>query len=506
MEANGIAIAIVAIIAIHFIYSQYIESTKDVNDLYLSQQSTIDPIRMPQESPIYKSNKLDYSNGLRVGLDIRYDHYKIRNGNLCDIWLILMTHAKSSPEYLLQINSETATFANINHKVSLLGPLLSTYEQVTLNCRHFVKNSDILAIIIACFVNQVTLHLYDDLKNVDLGENTLSIIDSAIEDCSGPSLSLDSPELTKIFSSTANLTTFDNEYHFSKDRGTAIILTRKLNPKFISQVSFTQLNLISAIASSMKHLPITTEFSKQDTLLLVQDTYPNNSTMENIGNDLVKILTTFITGSKLVIQSVDKADITSVDPTILSMNDTCFQKLLPLSSLESRLNWLDKLIYHQSTKILSRGKFSSRNKFGCKLRLVYINKSIYASNPQWDSNSLNKYRSLLNSRIIVESEIPSIIGPFVLTDYYDYRILDLSKIANFKGFGCVCQSNEIKLVNYEDGTGNIVIRGYNIGKKKTISTDSNFKSDSKTVINDGFMPVDNAKGSWGNDGCLYIYS
>lgn len=512
MEVNGVVIAIVAIVAVHFIYSQYIESTKDVNDLFLSLQSTIDPIRLPDESPIYKSNKLDYSNGLRVGLEIRYDHYKLRNGNLSDIWQILIAQLKAAPEKLVQINEEVAQFLNLNYKVAQLGELLSKYEEVTLNFRHFVKNSDILVIIIACFVNQITLHLYDDLKNVEFeSERTLSIIDNS-EVATGSSLSLGSAELSKIFNSSSTLSTFDNEYHFSKDRGTAIRITSKLNTKFISKISFTQLNLISAIASSMKHLPITCELTKNDTLLLVQDSYPNTSTVENIGNDLVKILLSFITGSNLVIQSeLTSEKLSAINPSILSTNDSCFEKLLVLSQLESRLSWFDKFFYNQSINFLSRGKFSNQvqTDVGSKLRLVYINKSIYTqSSILSDSNLLNKYRSLLNSRIIIESEVPSIVGPFILTDYFDYRILDLSNINNFRGFGCICQSNEIKLVNYKEGTksGSIVIRGYNIGKKKIIPIDSNFKINSDPVVNEGFMPIDNVKGSWGNDGCLYVYS
>ena len=50
--------------------------------------------------------------------------------------------------------------------------------------------------------------------------------------------------------------------------------------------------------------------------------------------------------------------------------------------------------------------------------------------------------------------------------------------------------------------GNLLVRGYTIGKTLNVVNDQQEKLQPKD--NDGFMPISIVKGKWGNDGCLYV--
>lgn len=86
-------------LAVIYIVLKLLNYCKTVPDLYLQQQSYPDPTRLPNESPIYHSTKSP--TGLRLGLDIRYDHYKLRRGNCNDIWEIAMKKGGGPRGYTL---------------------------------------------------------------------------------------------------------------------------------------------------------------------------------------------------------------------------------------------------------------------------------------------------------------------------------------------------------------------------------------------------------------------
>ncbi|ODV67558.1 hypothetical protein HYPBUDRAFT_10763 [Hyphopichia burtonii NRRL Y-1933] len=510
---------VITILVINYIYNQYIESTKDVSDVYLSQQSSIDAVRLPEESPIYKSNKLDYSNGLRIGLDIRYDHYKLRNGNLCDVWEVLINQLKQKPANKIQINDESMFVSQINYRVHQFSHYLAAKKisQVFINQKHFLTSFDSLIVMIACFLTQVTVNVYDDFKNVVEEEGMAIFSPEEAETNKVDHLVLGSEEMNRIFKpfNEDELTTFTNEYHFSKDKGIALRITRKTNPKIITSVDFTQSNIISSVASTIKHLPMSKELNSQDRVLVVQLTSKIVKN-EDMLNDLVKCLVTFISNSELVITNSDKLSIEKVNqiqPTILSISEEDFIKLVPVELLKSNIHWFDQFFYKQSINFLSRGKFSCHMlkpfKFSSRLRLIYLKKPI-ESFQKINTSTLNEYRTLLHSRIIIENGYFNVIGPIIQNDFYDYRILP--NLQKFKSLGCILQSSEIKLTNFNDQTnsGDILIRGYNIGKTKTINLHSNLEvitpaQELAKKTNDGFMPLNYIKGKWGNDGCLYIY-
>ena len=537
-EIQPVLIALVTLLVFNYIYRSYIDYTKDVSELFLTDQSVVDATRLPEESAVYKSNKLDYSLGLRVGLGIRYDHYKLRNGNLCDIWEVLMNYCKKvDKEKSIVVKGPKAgngkptirddsvkphseTFLSLNHRIHVFGDMLKekNISHIKINLQLYITSIEILVIMIAAFTNQVNVEFYDKYENlaVIVDQTTLFVIDGDTNDNQ-----IDVSSETK-HSNIYNISTlpppdnqiqpdFENDYSSIKDKGIALTITRKLNNKILATVEFTQLNIISSLASTLKHLPASQALNDTDTLLIVQNHTPTN---DQILNDLVKMLAGFISHSNIIVAHDIKTwkDVYSYQPTVLSISQEALAQFPSTESYISKMNGLKKFIFNQRMVNLAKGKFSSSKvdvgrSSSQNLRLVYISKQIQET-MKFSLLQLNQLRCLHSCRVIVELTYYNIIGPIVLTDFYDYRLLD---IANLRSYGCLSQAVECKLVKLDSrNRGQLYVRGYNIAKTSTklmvngkgIAQDDDNKSVMKQ--NNGFMPLTNVFGIWGNDGCLYV--
>ncbi|CAH6721773.1 hypothetical protein CLIB1444_07S02124 [[Candida] jaroonii] len=468
---STILAAIGVVVLIHFIFTHYIDVTKDVNELYLNEQSTIETTALENQSPIYKSCKLDY-NGLRVGLDIRYDHYKLRNGNFCDIWEIAMKAWNKDNNKSLKLNGEKVNYGVLNYNIHEVIKYLNENEikSVGIKINGFLKSVENLTVVLACLVNATLINFYDVDADVDV-------------------LAEDIPVSLK----TSVLEAFTNEYDFEKDKGIRLRISES-GSKIISHTDYVAINFISSVAAAIKHLPLTEKFTSKDKFLIV-----NNMTVTNV---LSKVLVGLVTNADItIVQDKSLKDLLTYQSSVIfTSSDVVDDEVI--DSLVYSSSVLDKLKYQTLKYFLSKGKFSKLK--NSPLRLLYLSKSINKDN-QLSTSSLNRLRSILNARVIVENTVKSIVGPVILSDFYDYRILSSKLEANLTGNGCICQSNEVKLANLSTTNyGDIMIRGYNVGKvnnyligKGSIETKAN-KDD------EGFLTLTNVKGKWGSDGCLYV--
>lgn len=477
------AISVLAgILALAFFYHQYLDFTRDVPPEYLNEQSIIDTIRNPNELAIYKSTKLDYSSGLRVGLAIRYDHYKLRNGNLCDVWELFLSGL--SAEKTIFVGSTSVKVAVFNHQVHRFGEFVRGEAEFGVPLLLLVVSPEILAAMVACFVNQVTVHIYD--------ENVCTLADDVLRlgsDCIWRGDAVVG-NFAEIVGEDREQYDFTNVYDFAKDKGIAVRLSTRLNHKVVAHTDFTQLNLISAVASCLKHLPPGSELTSEDKIVVVQ----NNESAESITNGLVKVLVAFVARADLLLV-FDSMDYMALGPTVVSVLQKHLKKIteseaitLPTRSL------LEKLLFRHRRFSLSRLRFSllTFNKIYPGLRLVYIHRPISTPGKDW-----NFLRALLCTHVVEELGYYNVAGPIVTTEVYDFR-----KSPDCVGRGCVVQANEMKLVNYTGGPGDVHVRGYNIGKATTTMV----KVGDKTVVpdSDGFFQLSGVKARWGTDGCLYI--
>lgn len=506
-EVQPILIALVTILAINYVYRSYIDSTKDVSEVYLTDQSIVDATRHPDESAVYKSNKLDYSQGLRVGLDIRYDHYKLRNGNLCDVWEVLMNYCrKVDTKKSITVGKDSAKYTRLNHRVHVFATMLKEKEilSIKINLCMYLANLEILVVMIAAFTNQVNVEFYDEYENLgDIDdEHTLFVVEN---DQLNHSHLYD---ISTLVPDNDEQPEYENEYSFIKDKGIALTITRKLNSKILATVEFTQLNIISSLASTLRHLPPCHELSEKDTVLIVQD---NNASNDKVLNNLVKMLAGFISHSNIIVTEDVSSweDVYSYQPTVVSISQDRLAQFASPESFIKEMSWFNKFIYNQRMVNLVKGKFSKYNNGSSsqQLRLMYVSKPIQEP-MKMSLLQLNQMRCLHSCRIIVELTYYNVIGAVVLTDFYDYRLND---IGNLRSYGCLYQAVECKLVKLDHrNRGQVYVRGYNIAKTSTklIVNGKGIvqEDDNKSVMkqNNGFMPLTNVYGIWGNDGCLYV--
>ncbi|CAI5759806.1 unnamed protein product [Candida verbasci] len=407
-------IYLLLLIVVVYVIGKIFQLVKDVPDLYLNEQSIIEPVRLENESSVYHSNK---NFGLRSGLDIRYDSYKLRNGNLFDVWEIVLNNARKNGDRGLTINGKLVKFGELN---SILQNIQLKEQTINLPLSSSV-DLNWLVVLLYGFLNQIPVQFSKSQSTRFEIPNYKNTLD------------------------------FENEYHPDKDKGIALRFSGD------KVVEFTQLNIISAIASTIKHLPLTYNF-KNKTMLLIP---PKTGSNEEILNFIAKLLVGMIENCQITI-----GDKFSPDYDIISLH-------------ESQLPYREPSFWQAPLlQLLKLGKYPYNNE-----RLMYINNSI-SSKPIFSPSQLNKLRISYKCRIIKEFGYFNMVGPVILTDYFDYR-----EFSNL--FGCIFQSIDIKLIN-----GYLSIRGYTIGK-----TTIDNKLESKD--NNGFMPVD-IKGKWGRDGCLYI--
>ncbi|GEQ68476.1 hypothetical protein JCM33374_g2144 [Metschnikowia sp. JCM 33374] len=495
MEDGPVAWTLLAILISAFLYKRFLVFTRDVPEEYLNEQSIIDSTRNQDESAIHKSTKLDYSSGLRVGLGIRYAHYKLRNGNLYDIWEIAMGHVKKN-------QSKSIFFDHIPVKLSLLNGLASQFQSIILElsksevideiCIHtnlLFTDPEVLAVIIACFTFQITVHIHDGSHKTS-AESSSVHLKKHLGDIFLIRGTKNLVNLKTKVDKNQEKTDFENEYTFEKDRGIAVRISHQVNHRAVVCTDFTQSNLVSSVASCIKHLPPQHQMTSSDRMLLVQD----KSSIEGVANTLVKILVTLVTGTELYISS-NLATGIEHRPTIISAENEVVQKLA------KEPKGIDKLLQLHRLYSLSCNRFSALifNKPYPDLRLVIAHRSITSAqeSPDW-----RKIRASLVTQVVEEIGYFNVAGPLIVSDLFDYRKFASGVSSQTLTHGAVAQSNEIKLVEFDGkNSGKLSVRGYNIGKAKTI-----MENVGETLIlpdTEGFyqLPV---RARWGSDGCIYV--
>lgn len=487
LDDSPIVWAICTILVVAFVYKLILDHTRDVPLEYLELQSVVDSTRENNELAIYKSTKLDYSSGLRVGLGIRYDHYKLRNGNLCDVWEIMLRCLRSDDQRVIRVGKNTVKVSHLNFQVDKLAQFLHHVDEVYVVSLKFIASAPVLAITIACFVSNTTLHVY--------GDGLLEPNGMVVEEEHGEfylSIGTKKTLVTSIVGEVHEKTTFENVYTPEKDRGIALRVTSPINARVSATTNFTQTNLVSAAASCVKHLPPNLELGEKDRVAIIQSVISS----ENISSSVVKMLTAFISQAELSLSWIDQStdEIMLWNPTIVCGSVDFIQSLVspPLG--------VEKLLYYHRLFALSRLKFSLFTTFKKypALRLVFAHRSL-KSRPYTNWNTV---RASLCVQVVEELGYFNVAGPMIVSDVYDYRQFPESVTRQISACGTVVQANEAKLVNYNGvDPGDLCIRGYNIGKATT--TMANVGEKVIRPDSNGFytFPVE---ARWGTDGCLYI--
>lgn len=486
---NTLLVFFFSIVGTYVLYTSIIDFNRDVPHEYLNQQSLVESTRKPNELAIHKSTKLDYSQGTRVGLGIRYDLYKIRNGNLNDIWQLFIK-ATQTEKSTITVGGEPITVPQLNYAVHDLLDLMKSWldvSELAVPLEIFMADKYTLAVVVAAFLRQIPVHVYEDKSKHLIDENAVLVTEGFELRRNGSSSTLYQFSSLDFSSEKKD---FVNDYTVEKDRGIALKVSSRLNHKVIASTAFTQLNLVSAVASCIKHLPASKQLGTKDTMVIVQD----RTTAESILNEVVKLLVVFVSGSKLVL-TTPEAEYMAYKPTVLVLSTRETKKL------EHMPTGLSKLIHHHRLFALSRLKFTSNeaSKLYPGLRLVYVHRD--CSKGQY--RNWNEFRASLGVQVVEEVGHFNVAGPFLVSDLYDYRVLPSKAMETVAAAGGIVQCNEIKILNFEaTNSGDLAVRGFNIGKSVTIMDGV---GQTKVLPDeDGFYKLPFI-ARWGLDGCLYVF-
>ncbi|KAG7194114.1 uncharacterized protein KQ657_004822 [Scheffersomyces spartinae] len=482
-------IAAAAILVSVYIVREWFLSQRDVHPLYLEEQSSIEPTRLPDESAIYRSNKLDLPDKLRIGLDIRYDHYKLRNGNLHDVWAIYANTNGGNGK--LSINDKTLSVGALNYRVTKVSQALKLrrVSEVVIPFKTYQKlGFPLLAVILGAFVLSITVHIVSGDANIEEEDGILKLM----------LVSLVEQFVTLAFGGplepSNELNEFPNAYDPADDKGAFLkVSIKKL--VFQTTVEYQVINAISAIAATLKHLPFNHELSNKDKLVIVQDT--DAESMESVGNEIVKLLCGLTAAcGEVAIVNDDVCDPLELKPTVMVLPQTYYLTLALTNGaiIPGGSSWLLTL----RENLLSRGIMVTYGSKFAPLRLIYVHKPMgYGMHPLIEDS--NQARSLFQSRIVVEHTWLTILGPVLATDFFDYRVLPV----HVRSYGALSQSLEFKLVNVNDKMeGTIKTRGFTIGKL-TNKKNGMVQQNSQTGGSDGFMPIP-LPSKFGKDGVLYV--
>lgn len=500
-----------AALVVAICYRKYLDYTRDVPPEYLAAQSVVDSTRHPNELAVYKSTKLDYSAGLRVGLGIRYDVYKLRNGNMCDVWEVAMRAVRADPARQVSVGGASVSLAYLNGAAAVFARHLRGVRELRVPRALFVADPQVLAVVVGCLLERVTVHVHDAqaLEKIDgagagAASDRAADVNAGTEPAAGEScevacLARDGARLVFTGSRAAaaddlvararESPDFDNPYTPAKDRGIALRVSAARGARAATSTAFTQGNLVAALASCLRHLPPSLALSNNDRVAVVQD-----SSMITVPDTLVKALAALMAHAHLCL-APPAWDYLAWRPSVVNAPAAAARALLHLVPRPTSV-WARAMAAHRR-QLLARLRFSAWGA-PAPVRLLLVFHDIGASEP-FDGPAA---RVRLGAHVVQEWGYFLAAGPVVLSDVYDYRELPPQVARAVRGAGAVVQSNELKLINYNGADpGTLCVRGYNIGKATTTMVGVG----SKQLVPDAedFYPLP-VQARWGSDGCLYL--
>lgn len=465
-------------------------SKRDVHELALQNQSSIGSTRRVAESAVYRSVDVPHGLPLTTGLEIRYDIYKSRNGNLKDIWSIAMDR---SEEKVVAFDRGTKlSFSQLNGLMNQVHGFLDS-NAVPENGSIGVCGplSQLEPFLVACtcfFTASYTLHFFSGELPTDVNVSVLFVPDKFVDSCKGKApLLMGWDDFKEVLQFHGKGST-EYGYTFSS-------LHDKTVPyqgfKHQKAVTFYQHNFVSAVAATLKSLPLELGWTASDHVLI--------SSMEE-KEFWVKFLAALVAESKHISISdeVSLHLVERVEPTILCVTAP------QLKSLEQQLrskgvSLLGRARLAQARNWFSKGVFTHLGEYSPlirPLRILYVASSEKEEGPT--SEEINYLQAILGARIIQERYADGILGPLLRTNCFDYRVMNKTTAVAQRGVPANCieaKVTDTPLRKAENRQGKLFVRGFNIGR------DLNGESNSS---NEGWFPTE-IEGMFGNDGCFYEF-
>ncbi|CAY70109.1 uncharacterized protein PAS_chr3_0154 [Komagataella phaffii GS115] len=477
-----------------FGYTFLLHSYRDVDPLVLYHQSSVANTRKEGETAVYRSVDTPHGIDLVTGLRISWK-YKLRDGNLKDIWKLGINHNSKitfgQEEY--SMDSLTKTMQALSNYIessqfSCIGVDLSQYEWF------------IIILTGLCSLRDFTLHFHEDLIETYTSTEpkviftSFAYLDRVLKSDFDTIVLVDSPPCPLVidsrvatFSSLNLINENAEEYEYTfdlKDDTRNLLVQHSQGDAF----TYNQRCFVSSISALLQSLPTEHEWSTKDRLLT---TFTNDITF-NL-NSLVKIFGALVTGINVRILPPQKLISELDNSTILNIPDNLLYQLMPKrnSFLVSRSRWL-----------FSKGVFNKIAELPSfrPLRLIYTSILEPPSVSSPFSSSYNYVQAITGARIINERLYEHIVGPIVKTNLFDYRITGgfVDRKHTFpRKLGVSANNGELILRDYQDYSadqkeGKLSVRGFNVGIK-----------DIDEFRKDDYWTHTDIVGKFGGDGVLY---
>ncbi|KAK3714826.1 hypothetical protein LTR37_007561 [Vermiconidia calcicola] len=519
-----IALTIVAFVAYPIIYA----AEPDTHPLLLARQSSINPVRRKYESAVYRSPEVPEDTPLRTGLNVKAPGAPRwapgKDGDLRDVWREAQKggstaqDGKEVPRGLVMtvLGKEEV----VEHQIEgLSGEIRIIGEHLRSNgCKRlavYLPNSvEYLSTVFACsFFSLTPILLPYNLPHPKVYEilNTTSA-DSLI--CAAGNLPLDDVTqecknlklLTWVVEKTSrhmdwngvpdaaqerlnvsvwhdiveeNKSTTNNQLP-SNDEGdkpgdVVVVSQPQKSPSTEPEiVTFTQSNLVSAIAALISALPLRQRLSAADLVL------PASSF--SIPYVLSQTMAALYQHASLAITSVAEpgVDLTlatrSIAPTVIIASAETMAALHDRETASMTSSLAKRIAKYSHSQAMSAGRMpttddllfkllapsSNSNKPG-RLRLILTSERLGSNTPPLTSTMLSDLRIFTRARICYALTAPQVAGAIAQTHVFDYRREEGSGHGHF---GLPLSSVEIKLANKDDGMvagsrpeGEIVVSG-----------------------------------------------
>lgn len=505
-----ILIVAVSIFIASFGYSKFLDSQKDIHELALSEQSNISSTRKSDETAIYRNNQTPQGLPLLTGLQIR-NGFKLRNGNLRDIWSVVMGQKNVNSVTFINNGQEIKADAyNLNAIFEKLNTFFTDNRIETIGIGVPLYSYHGFILSLTCFFNGLTAHHFNHLPRSKPEVDILIVQENNLADALKLGVRLIlvvSDDGSKTFSQgnvinwseLGDLSQLSNgNYNYTYDPIYDQGVPFKDTYNF-STTTYSHQNFVSSIASVARSLPLGHEINNRDTLLIG---YEDSSVKY-----WSKIFSVLLFGGSIVLGSssepiFNESLIKRYQPTILGLDSSAAKRFF----LKKQDNGtIHSFLLHRVDYLLSRGIFSDMAALPeyKSLRLIYIDQQ-NKTNQNVSSAELNQIRSLSGARIICERFLPGIIGSALNTNFFDYRVFTNSKLKNC---GTSSLSLEIKLFKYKDlniekRQGELCVRGFIIGRPNDQQDLESAIQKGEKVGSEGWMPT-GVIGKFGVDGCFY---
>uniref|UniRef100_A0A060TIT0 ARAD1D49104p n=1 Tax=Blastobotrys adeninivorans TaxID=409370 RepID=A0A060TIT0_BLAAD len=433
-------------------YIYLFDSGPDVDPFVLTVQSSVSQMRLPHETAVYRSRVVPHgARGLLTGLAIGGGSGgrmgPTRDGTIEDLWALALK-AKISTFSFGQL--ESISPQQLSSAVESLGGLISRNSANTVVVALPNSAESLICLFAGALhgVQVVFAPMNDELdKYVRFCKATVVVTTGELAELLIQNTNVGTIVFTgKRQLQGPHLVPWDHAISNPKQAGDA--LKKAIDPPMamvyssgekIVLTTVSNQNIVSAVASQLKALPIKEQWNNKDTVVSCTTELSNHTIVHNVAALAV--------GAHLVLpESTSSVNlfllVSTIKPTILVTDD---ETSLSLAARSERLKALHLVQLQIALNTLRLGKLPTHSyiiRDFASVRLVHS--GALQDEPALSDKDANLIRALTGARLIHSLYVPLCLSPIAQTNIYDYRAGEPGVI----NFGAPMACLELKLKDH----------------------------------------------------------